>query len=212
MVYLPQHFAETRPAVLNDFIRRNSFASLVTHGSGGLVASHLPFLYEAGGGPHGTLLCHLARANPQIADLRAGGEALVIFTGPHAYVSPSWYATQPAVPTWNYATVHAYGTAQVIDDAAELTRLVDRLSQVFEAGRPKPWRLADQPEAYVRGMVRGIVGFSIAISRLEGKFKLSQNRSEADRRGVAAALLDEPDPASRELAMLMKEREGELSG
>ena len=207
MVYLPQHFAETRPEILADVMRRASFATLVTHGEGGLIASQLPFIYDAGEGPHGTLLCHLARPNPQVEDLRAGSEALVIFAGPHAYVSPSWYATHPSVPTWNYVAVHAYGTPEVIEDREALTRLLDRLSRIYEEGRPEPWRLADQPEAYLAGMARGIVGFAIRVSRLQGKFKLSQNRNETDRRRVAAALAEEDDPLAREVATLMAERE-----
>jgi transcriptional regulator len=207
MVYLPKHFAETRPGVLAELMRRNSFATLVTHGAGGLIASQIPFIYDAEEGPHGRLLCHLARPNPQAEDLRAGAEALVVFAGPHAYVSPSWYETHPAVPTWNYVAVHAYGRAEPIDDPEALTRLVDRLSRIYEDGRPAPWRLAEQPATYVAGMVRGIVGFSIAVSRLEGKFKLSQNRNETDRRRVAAALAEEPDPLAREVAALMVERE-----
>jgi transcriptional regulator len=207
MVYLPPHFRETRPEVLAEIIERNSFATLVTHGPGGLIASQLPFLYDAAEGPHGTLLCHLARPNPQVADLNSATEALVIFAGPHSYVSPSWYETHPAVPTWNYATVHAYGHARAIEDPAALTRLVDRLAQVFESGRVNPWRLADQPEKYVAGMVRGIIGFSLPVSRLEGKFKLSQNRSATDRRRVAAALDAEGDPSARAVAALMTAHE-----
>lgn len=207
MVYLPKHFAETRPAILAEVMRRNAFATLVTHGAGGLIASQIPFIYDAEDGPHGRLLCHLARPNPQAEDLCAGAEALVVFAGPHAYVSPSWYETHPAVPTWNYVAVHAYGRAQPIDDPEELTRLVDRLSRIYEDGRPAPWRLADQPPSYIAGMVRGIVGFAIEVSRIEGKFKLSQNRNETDRRRVAAALAEEPDSLAREVAALMAERE-----
>ncbi|MBV9521829.1 MAG: FMN-binding negative transcriptional regulator [Alphaproteobacteria bacterium] len=207
MVYLPKHFAETRRDSLSDIISRYSFATVVTHGGNGLIASQLPFLYEPAEGPHGTLLCHLARPNPQVEDLRSGGEALVIFAGPHAYVSPSWYEVHPAVPTWNYASVHAYGTPRAIEEPAALVALVDRLSRVYESGRAKPWRLADQPEAYIAGMVRGIIGFSIAVSRIEGKFKLSQNRGAADRRRVVAALREEADPSATEVAELMAARE-----
>ncbi|HZS82525.1 MAG TPA: FMN-binding negative transcriptional regulator [Stellaceae bacterium] len=209
MVYLPKHFAETRPEILAELMRRNSFATIVTHGAGGLIASQLPFIYDAEAGPRGTLLCHLARPNPQVEDLRGGAEALVIFAGPHAYVSPNWYETHPAVPTWNYASVHAYGRAEAIEEPAALARLVGRLADIYEAGRPTPWRLADQPESYVAGMLRGIVGFAIPVTRLEGKFKLNQNRSLADRRRVEAALRADPDPLAREVAALMAERAGE---
>lgn len=207
MVYLPKHFTETRPAILAEVMRRNSFATLVTHGAGGLIASQIPFIYDAEEGPHGRLLCHLARPNPQAEDLRAGAEALVVFAGPHAYVSPSWYETHPAVPTWNYVAVHAYGRAEPIDDPAALTRLVDRLSRIYEDGRPAPWRLAEQPATYVAGMVRGIVGFSIAVSRLEGKFKLSQNHPAANRAGVIGGLTRRGQGDDLALAALMQKQE-----
>src|SRR5258707_8611644 len=123
MVYLPKHFTETRSAELAGLMQRHSFATIVTQGDGGLIASQLPFMYRAEEGPHGTLLCHLAKPNPQVAELRAGREALVIFSGPHAYVSPSWYATRPAGPTWNYAPGHAYRTPHPNHEAAPLIRL-----------------------------------------------------------------------------------------
>src|SRR5579859_5350223 len=194
MVYLPKHFTEDDPAVLAGVIERNSFATLISHGKDGLIASQLPFMYERGDGPHGTLLCHLARPNPQVADLKAGGEVLVVFAGPHAYVSPSWYEKKPAVPTWNYVAVHAYGTPRAIEDSAELIQLVSDLAELHEGGRPAPWRLADEPADYAKGMVRGIIGFAIPIARLQGKFKLSQNRSAADRGRVIAALRKEDHP------------------
>jgi transcriptional regulator len=209
MVYLPKHFHEADPAVLADVIERNSFATLVTHGADGLIASHLPFMYRCDEGAHGTLLCHLARPNPQVADLLAGSEALVVFAGPHGYVSPSWYEKKPAVPTWNYVAVHAYGTPRAIEDSAALIRLVGELAELHEGGRKAPWRLSDEPADYAAGMVRGIIGFAIPIARLEGKFKLSQNRSAVDRRLVVAALRDENDPGASAVAALMESRETE---
>lgn len=211
MVYLPEHFSETDPAVLAELMDGNSFATLVTRGKDGLIASQLPFMYRREAGAHGTLLCHLARPNPQVADLRAGDEVLVIFTGPHAYVSPSWYATKPAVPTWNYVAVHAYGTPRVIEDSAELIQLVGDLSEIHEGGRKAPWRLADEPADYVTGMARGIIGFAIPIVRLQGKFKLSQNRNAADRRRVIAALREEDDAGAHDVAALMERRESETA-
>jgi len=204
MVYIPKHFAETDEATLVDFIRRHSFATLVSTGSAGLIASHLPLLYEEVAGTPGRLLGHLARANPQLADLVGGREVMAIFHGPHAYISPTWYATQPSVPTWNYAVVHAYGTVEAMTDETALTDLLARLSAVYEAGNPAPWRLADQPERYVGGMVRGIGGFVIEITRLDGKFKLSQNRDAVDRDRVIAALDASSDPEARNVAALMK--------
>ena len=209
MVYLPKHFTETRSAELAGLMQRYSFATIVTQGDGGLIASQLPFMYRAEEGPHGTLLCHLAKPNPQVDDLRAGREVLVIFSGPHAYVSPSWYATRPAVPTWNYAAVHAYGTPQPIEEPDALIRLVGALSEIYEGGRKAPWRLADEPADYVEGMVRGIIGFAIPVTRLEGKYKLNQNRSATDRQRVVAALREESDTLAHDVAALMVGREAE---
>ena len=203
MVYIPKHFAVADQETLIAFMRRYSFATLVSTGAAGLIASHVPLLYEPAAGGAGRLLGHLARANPQLADLADGREVMAIFHGPHAYVSPTWYATHPAVPTWNYAVVHAYGTVEAMTDAAALRDLLTRLSDTYEAGNPAPWRLADQPERYIDGMLRGIGGFAIAITRLEGKFKLSQNRDAVDRERVAAALDASGDPEARHVAALM---------
>jgi len=207
MVYVPTHFAESRPEVLREFIERHNFGILVSTGAAGAIASHIPFLYDAERGPHGTLWGHLAKANPQLKDLAAGRETLAIFEGPHGYISPRWYATHPAVPTWNYSIVHAYGTVEPIADAAELERLVARLAAHHEEGAATPWRLADQPQKYREGMLRGISGFGIRVTRLEGKFKLSQNRDATDRARVIAALREE---GSHELAELMAQREAEV--
>ena len=208
MVYIPSHFAEPRPEILVEFIRDHNFGVLVSTGEAGLIASHIPFLYDAEPAPHGTLWGHLARGNPQLRDLGAGREALAIFEGPHAYISPRWYATHPAVPTWNYSIVHAYGTLEPIQDVAELERLVARLADYHEAGAATPWRLTDQPEKYRQGMLRGISGFAIRLTRLEGKFKLSQNRDATDRARVIAGLREE---GNVELANLMAKREAETA-
>jgi transcriptional regulator len=208
MVYIPSHFAEPRAVVLAGFIRDHGFGILVTTGSAGTIASHIPFLYDAARGAQGTLWGHLARANPQLKDLGAGREALAIFEGPHGYISPRWYATHPAVPTWNYSIVHAYGVVEPIEDEAELEKLVARLADHHEAGAPAPWRLADQPEKYRQGMLRGISGFAVRVTRLEGKFKLSQNRDATDRARVIDALRAE---GNLELAELMAQREAELT-
>ena len=205
MVYLPPHFTETRPAVLLAHIERHDFGLLVSHGAAGLVASHIPFLVEH----HGEelhLLGHLARPNPQVEDLRRGGEVLAISSGPHAYISPSWYEAGPAVPTWNYATVHAYGAARAIDDTDWLRTLLRRLSERHEAREAKPWRMDDLPAPYVGSMLNGIVGVEIAVSRLEGKFKLSQNRPEGDRPRIIAALDARGEQDSTGIADLMRDR------
>ena len=206
MVYLPAAFAETRPAVLVAHIERHDFGLLLSHGIAGLVASHIPFLVE-----HRDeelhLLGHLARPNPQVDELGQGGEVLAIFSGPHAYISPRWYEGGPSVPTWNYVDVHAYGTIRLIEDGEWLRGLLRRLSDRHEAGNPLPWRIDDLPEAYLEGMLKGIIGLDIAVSRLEGKFKLSQNRPAADRPRVIAALERSGDENSVAVAKLMQERE-----
>ena len=152
------------------------------------------------------LQAHIARPNPQ-ADHLDGGEALAIFPGPHAYISPGWYEAGPAVPTWNYASVHAYGPARRIDDPVWLRDLVRRLSERHEAREPAPWSMEGLAEAYVQSMLKGIVGIEIAVNRLEGKFKLSQNRPAADRPRIIAALERRADPDSHAVAQLMRERE-----
>jgi transcriptional regulator len=206
MVYLPPHFTEARPSVLVEHIERYDFGLLVSHGAAGLVASHIPFLIERDRDKlhlHG----HLARPNPQVGDLAQGGEVLAIFSGPHAYISPNWYATGPSVPTWNYVDVHAYGTVSLIEDVDWLRGLVRRLSERHEAHNPVPWRMQDLPEAYLEGMLKGIVGLDVAVTRLEGKYKLSQNRPAADRPLVIAALERRNDADSLAVARLMRERE-----
>jgi transcriptional regulator len=206
VVYLPPAFTENRRDVLIAHVERHDFGLLVSHGPNGLIASHIPFQVEDRGDQlH--LLGHLARPNPQVADLIAAGEALAIFPGPHAYVSPRWYESGPAVPTWNYVDVHAYGCVRVIDDALWLSGFLDRLSRRHEAGSETPWRMQDQPAAFMNGMIRGIVGLELTVSRLEGKFKLSQNRSAADRPRIVAALGERGDPEAAALAALMRERE-----
>jgi transcriptional regulator len=207
VVYLPPAFTETRTEVLIAHIERHDFGLLVSHGNEGLIASQIPFLLERRNGQL-ILQGHLARANPQLADLDGSGETLAIFEGPHAYISPSWYEAGPAVPTWNYAAVHAYGAARTIADPDWLRDFVSRLSERHEAREPAPpWRMADLPEAYVRSMLNGIVGVEIAVSRLEGKFKLSQNRPAGDRPRIIAALEGREDAESQGVAQLMRERE-----
>jgi len=207
-MYTPDIFALTDPAEAGRILREHSFGLLVTAAEGAPMASHLPFLFDADRGPKGTLLCHMARANPQWKDFAkleaAGCEALVVFQGPHGYVSPSWYAGGPAVPTWNYLAVHAYGAPRIIDDPAKIKAHQERLVDTHEAGFAAPWSMASQPEDYIARMLRGIVAFEIPISRLEAKAKLSQNKSEADRQGVIAALEQGGRPGDLELAAAMR--------
>ena len=211
MVYLPPAFTETRTEVLIEHIERHEFGLLVSHGAqgtdGGLIASQIPFLVERRDGRL-YLQAHLARANPQLADLDSESEALAIFQGPHAYISPSWYEPGPAVPTWNYATVHAYGTARTIADPDWLRGLLRRLTERHEGREPTPpWRMQDLPEAYLQSMLNGIIGVEIAVNRLDGKFKLSQNRPAADRPHIVAALERREDADSQGVARLMRARE-----
>jgi len=207
MVYLPPHFTETRTDVLLAHIERYDFGLLLTTGAAGQTASHIPFLVEWRDGEL-VLQGHLARPNPQVADLDLGGEGLAIFMGPHAYISPTWYTAGPAVPTWNYTAVHAYGAVRAIRDPAWLRDLVDRLSERHEAREPTPpWQMRDLPEPFTAAMMNGIVGVELTASRLEGKFKLSQNRPAADRPQIVAALEQRDDADSHGVAKLMRERQ-----
>jgi len=206
VVYLPPAFTEARPEVLIAHIERHDFGLLISHGPAGLVASHIPFLVEReDDGLH--LIGHLARPNPQVAELSDGGEVLAIFSGPHAYISPGWYANGPAVPTWNYVDVHAYGTLRLIDDVDWLRIVLRRLSDRHEARSAGPWKMQDLPEPYVSGMMKGIIGLDITVGRLEGKYKLSQNRPAADRPRIATALEQRGDADAVGIARLMRERE-----
>jgi transcriptional regulator len=194
-MYVPDHFREDRPEVLHDAVRRIGFATLVTQG---LDANHLPMLLDGN-----VLRGHVARANPV---WKAGAcEALAIFLGPHAYVSPNWYPskaeTGKAVPTWNYITVHARGTINWMQDPGWLRAHVGALSATHEAGREQPWSITDAPASYVDGLVRAIVGFELNISKLEGKWKLSQNRDAADQAGVSDGLMRD---GHDDVARLMK--------
>jgi transcriptional regulator len=206
MVYLPPAFAEVRPEVLLQHIDQHDFGLLISHGADGLIASHIPFLIERDGDElH--LLGHLARPNPQVEHLGRGDEVLAIFSGPHAYISPSWYASGPSVPTWNYADVHAYGSVRVIEDDDWLRRVLHRLSERHEARNSIPWQMQDLPATYLRTMLKGIIGLDISVTRLEGKYKLSQNRPAADRPRVIAALEGQSNADPLAVAELMRERE-----
>ena len=207
-LYVPSHFRVEDRRELVDFMERHAFATLVSSGPGGLQASHIPFLVEAGGGGDVRLLGHFARANPHGPALLEAGHVMAIFQGPHAYVSPGWYENHPAVPTWNYAVVHAHGKARAIDEG-ELRALLARLSAKYESGRTAPWRMEDLAEDYVAKMVAAVRGFAIDVERIEGKFKLSQNRPGRDAERVAAALQGEGEA---ELARLMREHPAPTKG
>jgi transcriptional regulator len=207
-MYLPSAFRQDDLAELHALIDATRLTTLVSQGESGLLASHLPLLLVAEEGEFGTLYGHLARGNPQWRDLAAGAEALAVFQGADAYVSPGWYASKAehgkVVPTWNYVAVHAYGTPDVFDDPARLLEVVGRLTDRHEASRPQPWSVTDAPRDYLDGMLKAIVGVALPIRRLEGKWKLSQNRPAADVAGVRAGLAASPDSRDRELAAAMK--------
>ena len=203
-MYLPHHFAEDDTAALRQLMGRHDFALLVTTQDGAPFATHLPLLVEPDTGPHGTILGHMSRANPQWRGFAEGVEALAIFHGPHAYISPSWYADEPAVPTWNHAAVHAYGTPTVIDDHNAALAILERLVTVQEAGRAEPWSLDNVPDDFRDTQMRGITAFEMPITRLEGKFKMGQNKPAEDRLGAAAGLRATGDPMAAEVAVLME--------
>jgi len=212
-VYVPKDFLLSDRARIFEVMRRHDFALLVTAPAGGPSASHLPFLLDGDAGQWGTLIAHMARANPQWRDFeelaKEDGEALVVFQGPHAYISPSWYGAGPAVPTWNYTAVHAYGRPQIIEDPARVRAILERLVAVQESRLDPPWTLDSQTEKYLSGMMRGIVAFEIPIERLEAKAKLGQNKSAAQAAGAAAALARSDDPMARETAALMRAAQGD---
>jgi transcriptional regulator len=190
-MYRPDHFRVENVHEMHALIRARPFAALVSAGSLGLYASHLPTVLKDEG-PHGVIECHLARGNPHCRELGEVSEALMIFQGPEGYITPNWYPSKAkhgkVVPTWNYAVVHAYGRPEVVTDAAWLRRHVGELTAQQEATEPNPWAVSDAPESFIESMLRGIIGFRFAISRLEGKWKMSQNREMPDREGVVRGL------------------------
>lgn len=200
-MYIPKHFVVDDPVWIRSFMEKNAFATLVTVLKGELFATHLPVLYAANPAPLGTLRAHMARANPhwQSFDVE---QQLAIFTGPHAYVSPTWYeATGPAVPTWNYTAVHAYGKATIVDDPAAVRDLLRDLTDREESGRDPRYTLEGLDEEYVEHMARQIVAFEIPLVRIEAKAKLSQNRTPDERRRVATILGGDLEELMQELSL-----------
>ncbi|MBE7425017.1 MAG: FMN-binding negative transcriptional regulator [Burkholderiaceae bacterium] len=188
-MYLPAHFEETRPERLRALLRENPLATWVVQADGGLQVNHIPFMLDADRGPHGTLVGHVARANPVWRSL---GPSVAVFQGPQAYISPSWYPSKrehgKVVPTWNYAVVHAHGTPRAIEAPDEVLAIVTRLTQTHEAGSAVPWAVSDAPADYIEQMLKAIVGIEIAVERWVGKWKASQNRGVPDRLGTVAGL------------------------
>lgn len=198
-MYTPAAFRETRLAVLHALIRRHSFATLVSMVDAQLCATHLPLLLDATRGEWGTLRGHMARANPHWRAFAGGDQALVIFQGPHAYISPSWYVTQQAVPTWNYSAVHAYGVPTLVTEVSAVRSLLEDTVATFEASLPEPWSIARAGDAYIDQLQREIVAFEMRITRLEGKRKLSQNRP-SDIERAAQGLRARGDPLGQAVA------------
>ncbi len=202
-MYIPKAFREDDINTLHTFMRTYSFATLVTQQDGVPFASHLPFLLDTEHGPRGTLLAHMARANQQWQAFDSAQEVLVIFQGPHAYISPSWYEVELSVPTWNYTAVHAYGLPRLIEEQTSLYNLLKTLIHTHEARLENPWPF-QLPADYIQKMMQSIIGFEIRITRLEGKFKLSQNRTATERNNVITALQASPDTLATGVAELMR--------
>jgi transcriptional regulator len=200
-MYVPSHFRMAGDQAPYNFMAAHAFATLVSVHEGEPFATHLPFIVEAG-----RLRAHMARGNPQWKSFGTA-EVMVVFTGPHAYISPSWYEATESVPTWNYTAVHAYGVPQILDDPAQVRAMLQTLVAQNERGFSSPWTMESATDSYLSGMMKGIVAFDIPIARLDAKEKLSQNRPEADRIRVAAQLARSDDPTDRELGALMTLRE-----
>ena len=206
-MYIPKMYEEHRLPVLYELIEANPFASLITMGASGLFASHIPMILEKDGTSLGRLKCHVSRANTQWRDFSPEVEALAIFAGNHHYISPTWYPekqeTGKVVPTWNYEVVHVYGKLQAIQDYDWLLAHLNRLTNIHEAASPQPWKVSDAPADYIESMAKGIVGLELSIERFEGKWKISQNRSERDQDGVRQALDKLNTPASQAMKELV---------
>ena len=206
-MYIPPHFREERVDILHGLIGRHSLAALVTLGPDGLLANHVPLIVDPEPAPLGTLRGHLSKANSQWKDSLPNMQALAIFQGPAAYITPTWYPskleTGSVVPTYNYAVVHAHGTLATFDDPVLLEAHLRKLTNAHEAAFANRWSVDDAPASFIRDMLKGIVGIEIPIARLEGKWKLSQNRSDADRAGVVEGLTATGIPSDREMATLV---------
>ncbi len=202
-MYIPAAFAETDLTKLHDFIEQNSFGLLSSQVDGLPFATHLPYLLEQTNGPHGTLVGHMARANPQWRE--AGGQtALAIFSGPHAYISPTWYEAEQVVPTWNYIAVHAYGQVEVIEDEGALLDIVERSVRVYEQVMPRPWSF-DPTSTFMKRLLAQIVGFRIEVQKIEGKWKLNQNHPVERRQKVVRALQHQGGENAQAIASVMQQ-------
>jgi transcriptional regulator len=209
MLYLPDHFEETRPERIRELIAAFPLATLVTTGPDGISANHIPLLLSADQGEHGTLIGHVARNNAVWQNGRHEGESLAIFQSLDAYISPNWYASKAVshevVPTWNYATVHVYGNLTVHDDEKWVRGVVGKLTRAMEATQPQPWKMADAPRSYLDGMLANIVGIELGITRILAKTKASQNRTSEDRASAIAGLEATGDLRNAAMAALIRD-------
>ncbi len=210
MTYLPSHFEETDMATMHALVHDNPLATWVVQHQGELLVNHIPMLLDAQRGPHGTLVGHVARANPVWQALAEGASSVAVFTGAQAYVSPNWYpskhANGKAVPTWNYATVHAHGVPQAFEDPARVLDIVTRLTQRHEASQALPWQVSDAPVDFIDSLLKVIVGVELPVQRWIGKWKVSQNRPKADQYGVVAGLSGQGTAMTDQMASLVQQR------
>lgn len=208
-MYIPRWYKEERLDVLQDEVERISFGSLVTYGKSGLIASHVPMLVDRSKGDKGVLFGHIARGNSQWRETPAGSEGLAVFLGPDAYITPRWYETTKktgkVVPTWNYIAVQVRGPVTFFEDQEKLKKFVTLLTEHHEAGVPDPWEVGSAPQKYIQGELKSIVGFELSIGSIDGKWKLSQNRPEADQRGARAGLKERGRPKDLGVLERMKE-------
>jgi len=206
-MYIPKHYEETNLLVLHSLVRAHPLATWATPGEGELVVNHVPFILDSSRGELGTLMGHVARANTVWQVFSRTIHSVVVFQGAESYITPSWYPSKhahgKAVPTWNYAVVHAHGLPVVIEEKAWLLDHLNQLTDIHEGDQALPWKVSDAPADYIERMVAGIVGIEIPISKLVGKWKVSQNRSESDKLGVVAGLLARGNRKSEEMAALV---------
>jgi transcriptional regulator len=208
-MYIPRHNEENRVSVIHSLMVSHPLATLVTFGASGLFASHIPMILEDDGSPFGVLKGHVSRANTQWRDFVPTVDALAIFAGHQHYISPNWYPGTKehgkSVPTWNYVVVHAYGPLKVIQDEHWLLTNVEELTDIHEAASPCPWKVSDAPPDYIHSQLKGIVGLELPIRKLEGKWKISQNRTEEERKGVVDGLAELNTPESLAMKALVEE-------
>jgi transcriptional regulator len=209
-MYIQKHFEETRIEEMHGLIDTYPLATLIVNVAGELVINHIPMLLDAGDGQRGTLRAHISKANPLFMHLQRGIDALAIFRGAQTYISPNWYPSKHAdgkqVPTWNYVVVHAHGTPRLIDDSAWLLTHLHAMTNKQEASLPQPWKVSDAPQDFIARMMTAIVGIEMPIEKIEGKWKVSQNRTRADQFGVAAGLQNQADAQSQSMSELVMQR------